>query len=51
MLSHGMYNGIWKIEKSPCRGGKGSPIISCSGGLAICQHLITPLQREAMPHL
>jgi 2',3'-cyclic-nucleotide 2'-phosphodiesterase (5'-nucleotidase family) len=38
-------------EKSPCRSGKDSPIISCSGGLAICQHPITPLQREAMPHL
>ena len=51
MLSHSMCNGIWKIEKSPCRSGKDSPIISCSGGLAICQHPITPLQREAMPHL
>lgn len=43
----------WNLEdkKSPCRRGKGSPIICCRGGLAICQHPITPLQREAMPHL
>ena len=51
MLSWGIYNGIWKIEKSPCRSGKDSLIISCRGGLAIRQHPITPLQHEAMPHL
>lgn len=28
MLSLGIYNGIWKIEKSLCRRGKDSPIIS-----------------------
>ena len=38
-------------EKSPCRCGKDAPIISCRCGLAICQHPITPLQCEAMPHL
>lgn len=51
MLSRGICNGIWKIEKSLCRSGKDSPIFTCRGGLAICQHPITPLQREAMPHL
>ena len=51
MLSRGTCKGIWKIEKSPYHSGKDSPIITCSGGLAICQHPITPLQREAMPHL
>ena len=24
MLSHGICNGFWKIEKSPCRCGKAS---------------------------
>ena len=52
MLNHGIYKEICKIEKSPCRSGKDSPIISCCcGGLAICQHPITPLQREVMSHL
>ena len=32
MLSRGMCNGIWKIEKSPCRSGKDSLLVVWGSG-------------------
>ena len=40
MLSHGMYNGIWKIEKSPCRSGKDSLLVVIGGGNKYTHHTL-----------
>lgn len=32
MLSRGICNGIWKIEKSPCRGGRDSLLLIRGSG-------------------
>ena len=40
MLSHSMCNGIWKIEKSPCRSGKDSLLFIMGSGDCLRQKLI-----------